>query len=57
MHRCNLYTLKLEGHEVLVSPSKPNGRKELKNLECSINFDARGVCSSQGKRKRVFSAF
>jgi hypothetical protein len=60
------------GHEVLVSPSKPKGRRELKNLECSINFDARGVhssrgkgmrvlseqgvCSSRGKRKRVLSA-
>jgi hypothetical protein len=44
-------------HEVLVSPSKPKGRRELKNLECSINFDARGDCYSRGKGKRVHSVF
>lgn len=33
-------------HEVMVSPSEPKGRRELKNMECSINFDARGDCSS-----------
>ena len=31
------------------------GRRELKNLECSINFDGRGKCSSQSKGKRVLS--
>jgi hypothetical protein len=43
------------GHEVLVSPSEPEGRRELKNLECPINFDARGVCSSRGKGMTVLS--
>jgi hypothetical protein len=41
-------------HEVLVSPSKPKGRRELKNLECSINFDARGDCSSRVKARGFF---
>ena len=31
-----------EEQHALVSPFKPKGRRELKNLECSINFDARG---------------
>jgi hypothetical protein len=44
-------------HEVLVSPSKPKGRREPKNLESYIIFDARGDCSSQGKGKRVLSVF
>jgi hypothetical protein len=44
-------------HEVLVSLPKPKGRRELKSLECSINFDARGDCSSRGKCKRVLSVF
>lgn len=44
-------------HEVLVSPSKPKGRRELKNLESNIIFYARGDCSSQGKGKRVLSVF
>lgn len=43
--------------EVLVSPSKPKERRELKNFECSINFDARGDCSNRGKGKRVLSMF
>jgi hypothetical protein len=43
-------------HEVLASPSKPKGRRELKNLECSINFDGRGDYSSRGKGKRVVLA-
>lgn len=43
-------------HEVLASPSKPKGRKELKNLECSINFDGISDTSRQGKGKRVASA-
>jgi hypothetical protein len=42
--------------EVLASPSKPKGRRELKNLECSTNFDGRGDCSSWGKGKRVVLA-
>jgi hypothetical protein len=29
------------------STSKLKGKKELKNLECSINFDAKGSGSSQ----------
>jgi hypothetical protein len=44
-----------QGHQVLVSRPKPKGRRELKNLECSINFDARGVCSTRGKGMRVLS--
>jgi hypothetical protein len=32
--------------EVSVSTSKQKGKRELKNLECSINFDAKGVGSS-----------
>jgi hypothetical protein len=39
--------------KVSVSTSKPKGYKEIKNLECSINFDARGVGSSQEKGKRA----
>jgi hypothetical protein len=35
--------------------SIPKGRRELKNLECSINFDGRGKCSSWSKGKRVLS--
>jgi hypothetical protein len=27
------------------------GNRELRNLECSINYDARGKCSSHGKGK------
>jgi hypothetical protein len=29
--------------EIPISASKPKGTRESKNLECSINFDARGV--------------
>jgi hypothetical protein len=29
------------------------GSREVKNLECSINFDARGVHPSRGKGKRT----
>jgi hypothetical protein len=47
---------KEQRHEVLASPSKPKGRRKLKNLECSINFDGRGNCSSRGKGKRVVLA-
>jgi hypothetical protein len=42
-------------HEVVAFVPKTKGRRELKNLECSINFDARGDCSSRGKGKRVLS--
>jgi hypothetical protein len=31
-----------EEQQALVSHFKPNNRRELKNLKCSINFDARG---------------
>jgi len=27
------------------------GKREVKKLECSINYDARGSCSRRGKRK------
>jgi hypothetical protein len=39
----------------LVSTPKKKGNREVKNLECSINFDAGGVGSSRvrGKRLRV----
>lgn len=42
-----------QSQEVFVSDSKQKGKKELKNLECSINFDTRGVGSSRVKGKRV----
>ena len=43
-------------HEVLTTPRHGmKGSRELINLECSMNFDARGDCSSQGKGKRVLS--
>jgi hypothetical protein len=35
-----------------VSAPKPKGSREVKNLECPINFDARGVSSSRVKGKR-----
>jgi hypothetical protein len=38
--------------EALVSSSKFKGSREAKNLECSINYDARGFGSSRGKAKR-----
>ena len=43
-------------HEILATPSRRGGTKgsrELRNLECSMTFDARGDCSSFGKAKRV----
>jgi hypothetical protein len=51
----NLLTiLEEEQHrEVVGSASTPKGRRELKNLECSINFDARGIGSSRGKDKAI----
>jgi hypothetical protein len=36
---------------VLVISPKPKRSREVKNLECSFNFVARGVCSSRGKGK------
>jgi hypothetical protein len=39
--------------EVSVPASKLKGFREIKNLECSINFDARGVGSSRVKGKRA----
>jgi hypothetical protein len=27
------------------------GKREVENLKCSINYDARGSCSSRGRRK------
>jgi hypothetical protein len=44
-------------HEVLATPSRRGmkGSRELINLECSMNFNARGDCSSRGKGKRVLS--
>jgi hypothetical protein len=47
----DLLTFLEEGqHRVVVgSASTPKGWRELKNLECSINFDARGNGSSHGK--------
>jgi hypothetical protein len=38
--------------EASVSASKFKGSREVKNLECSINYDARGFGSSRGKAKR-----
>jgi hypothetical protein len=38
--------------EASVSASKFKGSHEVKNLECSINYDARGFGSSRGKAKR-----
>jgi hypothetical protein len=49
----DLLTVLEEGQHLTVvgSASTPKRRKELKNLKCSINFDARGNGSSQGKGK------
>jgi hypothetical protein len=38
--------------EASVSSSKFKGSCEVKNLECSINYDARRFGSSRGKAKR-----
>jgi len=35
----------------VLSSGGTKGKREVKNLECSINYDARGSCSSHGKRK------
>jgi hypothetical protein len=34
-----------------VSASKSKGKRGLKNLECPINFEAKGSCSNQGNGK------
>jgi hypothetical protein len=38
--------------EAPVSSHKFKGSREVKNLECSINYDARGFSSSRGKAKQ-----
>jgi hypothetical protein len=38
---------RVDGGSVL----KPKGWRELKNLECSLNFDVGGIGSSRGKNK------
>jgi hypothetical protein len=50
-------TLVEEGQrqEVSVFAPEQKGKRELKNLECSINFDARGVGSSRIKGKRALA--
>jgi hypothetical protein len=45
----------IDGGHCLEAPDssyKFKGSREVKNLECSINYDARGFGSSQGKAKR-----
>jgi hypothetical protein len=37
--------------EALVSTLKFKGSREVKNLECTINYDARGFGSSRGKAR------
>jgi len=37
--------------EFSVSTSKFKGSREVKNLECSINYDVRGFSSSWGKAR------
>jgi hypothetical protein len=41
--------------EVPVSTPKIKVKRELKNLECDINFNARSLCSSRGKSKRTLA--
>jgi len=43
--------------EASVSSSKFKGSREVKNLECSINYDARGLGSSRGKAKRTIAMY
>jgi hypothetical protein len=40
--------------EELASLSSFKGMRELQNLECSINYDAKGASSSRGKGAYVF---
>jgi hypothetical protein len=39
--------------EVLVSTPKVKGNRELHNLECDINYNARSLDSTRNKSKRV----
>jgi hypothetical protein len=52
----DLLTVLEEGQcqEVMVSISKQKGRRELINLECSINFDVRGDCLVGVKARGFF---
>jgi hypothetical protein len=47
-------TLIDEGQRFVYAP-KQKEKRELKNLECSINFDARGVGFNRVKGKRVLA--
>jgi hypothetical protein len=42
---------RLLGEEGALSCGGKKGKREVKNLECSINYDARDSCSSRGKRE------
>jgi hypothetical protein len=42
---------RLLGEGGALSCGGKKGKREVKNLECSINYDARGSCSNRGKRK------
>jgi hypothetical protein len=42
-------------HEVPDPTPKLKGSRELKNLECSINIDARSHGSNQGKSKKALA--
>lgn len=42
-----------EVQKVSVFASKQRGKRKRKNLECSINFDVRGVGSSRVEGKRA----
>jgi hypothetical protein len=48
-----------EGIEDLIEdiPLKVKGRRELLNLECSINYDAKGASSRRGEGKARLIAF
>jgi hypothetical protein len=39
--------------EVLVSTPKVKGNRELHNLECDVNYNARSLDSTRNKSKRV----
>jgi hypothetical protein len=53
--KCFLDLLTLIDEGQCISAPKPKGSRQVKNLECSINFDATGVRSSQSKGKRAFA--
>jgi hypothetical protein len=40
--------------EASIFTSKSKGSREVKNLECTINYDARGSSSSRGKARGHF---